>query len=144
VSPLGTVSLLPSFFFSPSPSPVSLVPTFSSLPATSHTVSPLVANPPRSRADPSTPARVCLPTRAVCVAALLCGPGSVSKMSGAPCTHSTYCPATHQVPSCPHLSPSSLLIQKLALRCPTPNISAALRPLDIALLPHTFPAAEPH
>jgi hypothetical protein len=65
---------------------VSLAPAFSSLPTPSHAVSPLVANPPRHCADPSTPARVCLPKSAGRVAVLLCGPGSESRMSGTSCT----------------------------------------------------------
>jgi hypothetical protein len=40
--------------------PASLVPAFSSLPAPSHTVWPLVSNPPRNRTDPSTPVRILL------------------------------------------------------------------------------------
>ncbi|KAJ7358544.1 hypothetical protein DFH08DRAFT_1043644 [Mycena albidolilacea] len=46
--PSPTLSPLPSLFFSPSPSPVSLVPAFSSLSTPSYAVSP--DNPPRNRA----------------------------------------------------------------------------------------------
>ncbi|KAJ7876925.1 hypothetical protein B0H14DRAFT_3859092 [Mycena olivaceomarginata] len=115
---------------SPSPSPASLVPPLFSLPA--RPVSPLVANPLRNRADPSTPAGVCIPfaspvhTRARPYSA---SPDPPARCLAPACTGSAHNSATK-----PSLVLRTLpfLYKNSALRCSALNVSADSRSPKIA------------